>query len=66
MLLVKFRAGYYTAQHGQFSLIKEESGWWTVYEWDTAKTESTFVCCADTLRFAKEQLAKFIEQRVGA
>jgi hypothetical protein len=63
MTLTKVRAGYY--DYNQYSLIKEESGWWTVYEWNTDHTESTFVCSADRLRFAKTQLRMFIEQRVG-
>jgi len=65
MQLIKVRAGYYTFDHGKYSLIKEESGWWSVWEWADDHTESAFVCCADTLRFAKEQLAKFIEQKAG-
>lgn len=64
MKLVKIRAGYY--DYKQFSLIQEESGWWTVYEWNTNHTESIYVCSADRLRFAKTQLKQFIEQKVGA
>jgi len=66
MKLVKFRAGYYTFDNNRYSLIKEDSGWWSVWEWNKENTESVFVCCADTLLFAKEQLAKFIEQKIGA
>jgi len=64
MILNKIRAGYY--DHQQFSLIKEDSGWWTVYEWNAEHTESTYICSSDKLEFAKLQLKMFIELRAGA